>query len=93
MRLTTIPDEAMWPGSTRHVLMPPGGTLDSEATPIEMLMDRHVIDGIGYLRYLARFELEPGDLEKLTHGGTIWVSLLGAVVPFDVNVLDEAGGQ
>jgi len=93
MRLTTIPDDALWPGSERHVLMPPGGTLDSEVAPAEMLVDEVTVDGVSAPRFLARFVLEDGDLEKLREGGTVWLSLYGMVVPFDINVLDKDGQQ
>jgi len=91
MRLTAIPDEDIFPGSERHVLMPPGGTLDSEVAPAEMLVDEVTVDGVSAPRFLARFVLEPGDLEKLRDGGTVWLSLYGMVVPFDVNVVGRDG--
>lgn len=88
MRPTPIPDEAVWPGAVRRVIAPPGGDLtDPDVSPVEAVVD--VV--LGFPRFNIRCVLEPGELEKRASGGHVWVSFLGHVVPFSVDVTDKDG--
>ncbi|MEU7590688.1 hypothetical protein AB0A95_30905 [Micromonospora sp. NPDC049230] len=85
MRPTPIPDNEVWPGSFRAVLSGPSGDLtDTDVAPVEVLMDRG--ESTGVARACVRFELEPGDLEKLAAGGTIWLGVYGPLPVFTVDV-------
>jgi len=83
MRATPIPDNEIPEGTERMVLGPPRGSDPTgDIRAVEMVRDtRH-----GHLVFRARFTLEPGDLEDLEAGHPVWVSLWGAVVPFDADI-------
>jgi hypothetical protein len=90
MRPAPIPAEAIREGARRIVVAPPGGDLtDPDIAPVEAVIDRP--EGLGGIRLSVRCVLEPGDLEKLTAGGHVWVSFYGQVVPFCVDVTRPNG--
>lgn len=90
MRPAPIPPEAVWPGGQRTVLAAPGGDLTHpHIAPLEVVVDQP--GSMPGLRYSARCVLEPGDLEKLTSGGHVWVSFYGGVIPFCVDVTGPEG--
>lgn len=93
MNPAPIPDEVIWPGAQRTVLMPPNNDLDSGISPVEMLVDTVRLGEFEAHRYLARFELTDAEREALAAGGHVWVSMIGQVVPFDANVTDIHGRQ
>lgn len=87
MRPTPIPDAEVWEGAERKVFAAPNGDLtDDQIRPVEALVDRSPTTG--GLTMSARCELDPGDLEKLLAGGTVWVTFWGAMVPWAVTVVD-----
>lgn len=83
MRPTIIPDELAreMPGE-RHVISGPAGDLIGPISPVEAMV-QHLPSG---KVYSIRCMLEEGDLEALQAGGDIWLTFLGHVVPFDVQV-------
>ncbi|GAA3455889.1 hypothetical protein GCM10018962_77230 [Dactylosporangium matsuzakiense] len=82
MRPTEIPDAEVWPGARRVMFGAPPDMPDVESVPA--LVDRG--EDTGEVRALVRLELEPGDLEKLAAGGTVWLGFYGAMVPWCVDV-------
>lgn len=91
MRPAPIPDEAVWEGSQRIVIGPPDGDLTSTGiAAVEAVVD--VAPDTGMQRISVRCVLEPGDLEKLSGGGTVWISFYARqLVPFCVDVVDRNG--
>jgi hypothetical protein len=87
MRPVMIPDELVQPGTVRRIIAAPDGDLtNDEIRPVESLISR----GPSNVAQLSMMlELEDGELEHLQSGGKIWLTMLGAVSPFDVVVLDE----
>ena len=83
MRPTAIPDHLVQPGTRRLVLAGPGGDLTSETVAPVELLDETATNG----RLLMRCVLEPGDLELLAAGGTIWVGFYGPVPVFTLDVV------
>lgn len=87
MRPAPIPDGEVWDGARRLVIGPPGNDLDSGIAAVEVLVDQAAVGP----RISARCVLEPGDLDALTGGGTVWVSFYGQqLMPFSVDVLPPA---
>jgi hypothetical protein len=90
VRPTPIPDAEIWPGAVRLVLAAPSGDLTGDgssvdqAAAVEILVDRG--QNTGAPRCCVRFELESGDLEKLTAGGTVWLSVYGRLPVFCMDV-------
>lgn len=81
---TTIPDTEIWEGATRRVFAAPNGDLtDDSIRPVEALIDAV---GDGTARINVRCALEEGELEKLQAGGHVWISFLGGIFPFCVDV-------
>lgn len=91
MRPAPIPDDAIWEGARRMVIAPPDGDLTStHIAPVEVLLD--VAQDSRMPRISARCVLEPGDLDKLRDGGTVWVSFYGTqLMPFSVDVVGPDG--
>lgn len=88
MRPIPIPDELVEPGTVRRIIAAPDGDLTNDTIrAVESLISADT-DGIALLSMML--VLEDGELEKLqTGGGRIWLTMRGAVAPFDVRVLDE----
>ncbi|MFL6141587.1 MAG: hypothetical protein ACJ72N_06930 [Labedaea sp.] len=87
MRPSIIPDREAWQGARRIVMAPPDGDLTNDKIrPLEMVAELH--EGVPV--YSARCVLEPGDLDTLSAGGTVWLTFYGGVMPFSVTVA-EAG--
>lgn len=83
MRPTPIPDREVWYGALRRVFAAPDGDLTNpDIAPVEVLADQQD----GDVRIHVRCELEDGDLERLTAGGTVWITTWGGLLPFAVNV-------
>lgn len=93
MRTTPIPDAEVWPGAMRHVIGPSDLTSEDLA-PVEIVSYPCAFAGRVMPVHSVRCVLDPGDLEQLAAGGTIWLSFIGGMVPFDVNVRppSRAGG-
>lgn len=85
MRPTPIPDREIWPGAHRVVFGPPPDDTSGRIAPVETLVDEGPESG--YTRVSVRCALEPGDLEELLLGGTVWVTFYGGgLQPFSVDV-------
>lgn len=83
----TIPDELVQPGSVRRVIAAPDGDLtNDEIRPVESLIKAGP-DGVAQLSMML--QLEDGELEHLVNGGRVWLTMLGGIAPFHVEVLDE----
>lgn len=83
----TIPDELIAPGTVRRVIAAPDGDLlNDEIRPVEALIKADS-DGIALLS--MKLQLEDGDLGRLIRGGTVWLTMRGAVAPFDIQVLED----
>lgn len=88
MHIVTIPDELVVPGSVRRIIAPPPGDLAAaEILPVESLIRRGP-DGVDALLSMC-LDLDEGDLAVLEAGGKVWLTMLGAVVPFNVCVLPD----
>lgn len=84
----TIPDELVLEGSVRRIIAAPDGDLtNDDIAPVESLI-RRADDGVSAL-LMMQLKLEPGELELLQNGGNVWLTMWGAVVPFNVCVLPE----
>jgi hypothetical protein len=94
MRVAPIPDDEILPGGKRVVFgPPPGHDLTGDIRAVEMCV-RHVESLCGVRVMSARCVLEPGDLETLQAGGSVWVHFYGGqLLPFDVNVLSPGGPE
>lgn len=85
MRVAAIPDTEILDGHERVVVGPPPDyDPTGEVRSVEMLRSTSIIEGEEWPVHRARVVLEPGDLERLAAGESIWVSFYGHVVPFDV---------
>lgn len=84
MRVTTIPDEAVWAGAERIVVGPPDGDPTGAIRPVEAVV--HTSPSTGMPVLSVRCALEDGDLEKLAAGEHVWVSFYGGMPPFSVDV-------
>jgi hypothetical protein len=84
MRVTPIPDEAVWAGAERVVIGPPGGDPTGDIRPVEAVKD--ISESTGYPRLSVRCALEAGELERLAAGQCVWVSFYGGMPPFSVDV-------
>lgn len=92
MRPAPIPAEAVWEGGRRIVVAAPGGDLaDPTIAPVEAVIDQPDSLPQGHKRLSVRCVLEPGDLDKLTAGGHVWISFYGYMVPFCVDVTGPDG--
>jgi hypothetical protein len=90
MRPTPIPDTEVWEGATRKVLAAPDGDLaNPDIAPVEALVDRS--PSTGALNLSVRCVLEDDDLAKLIHGGTVWLTFWGGMVPWSASVVAPAG--
>lgn len=85
MRVTPIPDEAVWSGARRIVVGPPDGDPTGAIRPVEAILDESPSMGVPALS--VRCALEPGDLARLAAGECVWVSFYGGgMPPFSVDV-------
>ncbi|GAA2327476.1 hypothetical protein [Dactylosporangium salmoneum] len=98
MRPTPIPDREIWPGAHRVTFGPPEGDDSGKIETVETLVDQG--PDTGFTRVSVRCELEPGDVEELLAGGTVWVTFYGGgLMPFSLDVmpglvpLSTAGGD
>lgn len=89
MRPAPIPDNEIWPGSTRVVFGPPAGhDVTGDIRPAEVL--RWFSDTAGVPVLSARCVPDAGDLDRLAGGGAVWVSFYGGqLLPFDVDVAER----
>ncbi|WP_116043977.1 hypothetical protein [Amycolatopsis palatopharyngis] len=86
MRVTPIPDSAVWPGARRQVIAPPDGCDPTgDIRPVEAVVDES--SSIGCRVLSVRCALDPGDLETLAAHGNVWISFYGAMVPFNVDIV------
>lgn len=84
MRPVPIPDECVPEGAERRVLAAPDGDLtDDNIRPAEALL---IFNDSGVPFYQFRIVLEGDDLQKLQAGQPIWLTLVGAVPPFALEV-------
>lgn len=82
---TPIPDELIRPGTVRRVFTAPNGDmLDDSIRPCEALISRD--PGTDLAAVQVRLVLEDGELERLAAGGTVWLTMIGGLAPFDVRV-------
>lgn len=73
MRPTPIPDEEVWPGTTRLTIAPPGGNfLDPEVSAVEALFET---SSTRVNRYSVRLALEGDDLARFERGDPLWLSI------------------
>lgn len=86
MRVTPIPDSAVWEGAERAVIGPPDGDLTGPIRAVEAVIHRSESTGLPILS--VRCAPEPGDIEKLAAGGHVWISFYGRMVPFNVDVAE-----
>lgn len=84
MRPAPIPDDQIVPGTVRRVVGAPDGDLTGSIRPVEACVGRMVDSGV--LVYHVRCIPEGDDLAKLAAGGTVWVTFLEHMVPFDIQV-------
>lgn len=85
MRVTPIPDSAVWEGARRIVIGPPDGDPTGEIRAVEAVVDRSPTTGSWV--YSVRCALEEGDLDTLAAGGHVWISFYDRMVPFSVDVV------
>lgn len=83
MRPAPIEDDQIIPGTVRKVIGPPDGDLTGNIRPVEACMTR--LES-GALTYSVRCILEDDDLEKLARGGAVWITFIGLIPPFDIQV-------
>lgn len=83
MRPAPIPDAiAMTTPGRRIVVGPPGNNLDSDIAPVEAM----ALTLPQHMEYSVRCVMEDGDREKLDNGEAIWVTFVGSIPPFRVEV-------
>jgi hypothetical protein len=88
MRVTPIPDSALYEGARRTVVGPPTGhDVTGDIRPVEALAIVSPTSGLTVLS--VRCALEPGDLETLAAGGNVWISFHSQMVPFSVDVIEN----
>jgi hypothetical protein len=63
-----------------------GDLTNPHIAPVEALIDQS--PATGAVNLSVRCELEPGDLEKLAAGGTVWLTFWGVIVPFALTVVE-----
>lgn len=82
---TTIPDALVKPGTVRKVIAAPNGDLtDDNIRPVEAIVSRDEATDLAAIS--VRLELEPGEIERLTAGQPVWLTMLGGLAPFYVEV-------
>lgn len=82
---TSIPDELVKPGTQRRVFAAPNGDmLDDNIRPCEALISRDEATNLAAIR--VRLELEPCEAEAIAAGKPVWLTMLGGLAPFDVQV-------
>jgi len=94
VRPASIPDDEILPGSKRVVIgPPPGHDLTGDIRAVEVCVRR--VESLGGVPVIsARCVLEPGDLEKLRAGASVWVHFYGGqLLPFDVHVLSPGAPE
>lgn len=85
MRPTPIPDDEVWENSTRRVIGPPRGDLDSGIGPVEVLTERREQEGpMMHVRVL----LEDDDLRRIGNGDHVfWLTFISDHLhPFEVQM-------
>lgn len=89
MRPSPIPADRVWAGGVRRVFSAPNGDLtDLDIAPVEVIVD----PGLGGVaRVNVLMQLEDGDLQRLTDGGAVWLSMLGGLMPFSLTVVGPDG--
>ena len=88
MRPTPIEDGDVWEGTTRRVIGPPNGDLDSGVAPVEVLTERRPEEGP---MLHVRFVIEDDDVRRIIAGDRVfWLTLWGDHLhPFDVQMAVE----
>lgn len=82
---TTIPDELVKPGTVRRVFSAPNGDLmDDTIRPVDALVSRDPDTDLASIQ--VRLVLEDGELERLMAGKPVWLTMLGGLAPFYVQV-------
>jgi acyl CoA:acetate/3-ketoacid CoA transferase beta subunit len=85
VRPIPIHEADVWEGGRRIVYAAPNGSLtDDHIRPVEAIVDR--LTTTGGKRVCVKVQLEEGDLDKLTAGGHVWLSMYGGLVPFCFDV-------
>lgn len=91
MRLIPVPESALakYPEGVRRVVSAPGGDLlNDECRPADMLVCRAMFMDHETHQYMAFFQLEPEDIDRLReNGGVLELSLISRVVPFSMTPL------
>jgi hypothetical protein len=87
MRATLIPPDEVPDGYTTHIIGPPDGhDPTGDIRPVEAAITYRDVDGVRAVLYRFRFELDPGDLELLAAGVPIWLTQVGGIQPFDLDI-------
>jgi hypothetical protein len=82
---TPIPDDLVKDGAQRRVFTAASGDLlDDNIRPVDALISRD--DATGLAAVQVRLVLEGDEIERLTAGKPVWLTMLGGLAPFDVQV-------
>jgi hypothetical protein len=82
---TPIPDELIREGSVRRTIAAPNGDLlDDNIRPVDALISHDQPTGLAAVR--VRLVLEGDELDRLAAGKPVWLTMLGGITPFDVQV-------
>lgn len=83
MRITTI--DEIPEGYERIIMNPPDGDMTNDHIRAAEMLVKYYPD-INTRIFRARFVPEPKEIVDLQSGAPVWLSLWGAVVPFNVQV-------
>lgn len=88
MRPTPIPDDEVREGTTRRVIGPPNGDLDSGVASVEVLTERRPDEGP---MMHVRVVLEDDDLRRIANGDHVfWLTFISDHLhPFDLGMDSE----
>jgi len=82
---TPIPDELIADGEHRRVFAAPDGDLlNEDIRPVEALISRDSSTDLAAIK--VRLVLEDNEIDRLQAGKPVWLTMLGGLTPFDVQV-------
>lgn len=82
-----IPNELVPEGYVRRVFAAPDGDLTNpDIRPVEVLARK--APGMDTAEISVHLILEGDELERLNAGGSVWLIMLGGLMPFQVEVSD-----
>jgi hypothetical protein len=91
VRIIPVPDSAVakYPEAVRKVMLPPDGDMfNEECGSADMLIRPTEFMGAHSHEFMAFFQMEPEDVDRLReNGGILELSMISNVIPFSLSPL------